>query len=192
MKETIKNLIAAYVGECQARARYEFYAKIARKEGYRKISEIFQLTANQEKSHAKRFFNHIQGLKKNNPEIEIKIEMEADLKLGDTITNLEAAINGESHEEEDMYPESAKVAREEGYEDIAIRFESIAIAERHHKERFQKLLNEVKNKSFFKKEKKVYWACLECGYIHEGETPPEECPSCDHASLHFELLSENF
>ena len=192
MKQTIKNLIAAYVGECQARARYEYYGKIAMKEGYRKISEIFTQTATQEKSHAKRFFNHIQDLKKENPELEIKIEMEPELKLGDTITNLEAAVFGENHEETELYPKFAQIAKEEGLDEIANRFEAIAIAERHHKERFEKLLNEVKNNSFFKKEEKVYWACLECGYIHEGTNPPEKCPSCDHGSMHFELLSENF
>lgn len=192
MEKTIKNLIQSYVGECQARARYEYYAKIAKKEGYRKISEIFQTTANQEKSHAKRFFNHIQEIKNKNSSLNIQIEMEPELKLGDTLTNLEAAIMGETHEEENMYPGFAKIAREEGLDKIADRFEAIAIAEKHHKERFQKMLDEIKGNSFFKKEKKVYWACLECGYIHEGEEPPEECPSCDHSSIHFELLSENF
>ncbi|MDA3837122.1 MAG: rubrerythrin family protein [Nanoarchaeota archaeon] len=192
MKQTIKNLIAAYIGECQARARYEFYSKIALKEGYRKISEIFQATADQEKSHAKRFFNHIQDLKKENQNIEIKIEMEPELRLGDTIANLEAAIAGETHEQEDLYPEFARIAQEEGLTSIAVRFRSIAIAERHHKERFQKILDEVKNNSFFKKEEKIYWACLECGYIHEGKTPPAKCPSCDHESIHFERLSEEF
>jgi len=192
MEQTIKNLIASYVGECQARARYEFYAKIAKKEGYRKISEVFQLTADQEKSHAKRFFNHIQDLKKENPELDIKIEMEPELKLGDTITNLEAAVMGETHEEEDMYPGFAKIAREEGLNEIADRFEAIAIAERHHKERFEKMLSELKAGTILKKEEKVYWGCMECGYIHEGEEPPVECPSCDHKAMHFELLNDKF
>lgn len=192
MQKTIKNLIAAYVGECQARARYEYYAKIAKKEGYVKVQEIFQKTADQEKSHAKRFFNHIQDLKKENPDLEIKIELEPELKLGDTITNLEASVMGETHEEEDLYPEFAKIAQEEGLHKIATRFRMIAKAEQHHKERFQKILDEIKNNSFHKKETKVYWACLECGYIHEEEEPPIECPSCDHPKAHFELLSENF
>lgn len=192
MERTIKNLIQAYVGECQARARYEFYSKIAKKEGYRKISEVFQLTADQEKSHAKRFFNHIQDLKKENSELDIKIEMEPELKLGDTITNLEAAVMGETHEEEDMYPEFAKIADEEGLGEIAARFRAITIAERHHKERFEKMLTELKNNSILKKEEVVYWGCMECGYIHKGIEPPEECPSCDHSRIHFELLNEEF
>lgn len=193
MKKTIHNLIASYIGECQARARYEYYAKIAKKEGFVKIQEIFQTTANQEKSHAKRFFNHVQDLKKElNDASPIQIEIEPELKLGDTITNLETSIFGETHEETEMYPEFAKIAEEEGLPEIATRFRMIAIAEKHHKERFQAILDELKNNSFHKKETKVYWACLECGYIYEGTEPPQECPSCDHPKAHYELLSEKF
>lgn len=192
MERTIKNLITSYVGECQARARYEYYAKIAKKEGFRKIAEIFLQTAEQEKTHAKRFFNHIQDLKKENSNLDISINLEPELRLGDTITNLKSAIDGEHHEADEMYPEFAKIAQEEGLEKIANRWKAISIAEKHHKERYQKILKEIENNSFLKKEEKTYWACLECGYIHEGKEPPVICPSCDHERLHFELLSENF
>jgi rubrerythrin len=193
MKETLKNLIASYLGECQARARYEYYAKIAAKEGSIKIQQIFQTTANQEKTHAKRFFEHIQELKKElNDDTPIIMEIEPELRLGDTQTNLEVAIYGETHEELDLYPKFAETADKEGLHKIATRFRMISIAERHHKKRFQAILDELKNNSFFKKETKVYWACLECGYLYEGEEPPKICPSCDHPKEYYELLSEKF
>ena len=190
MKETIKNLVKAFIGESQVRNRYTFYAKIARQEGYEQIAEIFLLTADNEKEHAKREFEHIQKLSEN--EKEINVEVTAPLSYGTTIENLKAAIAGETYEFEEMYPEFAEVAESEGFEEIANRFRAIAIAEKHHKERFEKLLKEVERKRVFKKEKKVWWVCRECGYVHFGKEAPQKCPSCDHAQSFYQLMCEEY
>lgn len=188
--ETIKNLTKAFIGESQARNRYTFYAKIAKKEGFEQISEIFLQTAEQEKEHAKWLFRLINQLKESDE--PIKVEVEAPTTLGDTAENLKAAIAGENYENVKMYPEFADVAEKEGFPDIAKRLRAITVAEGHHEERYKKLLKEVKGKTVFKKEKKVYWVCRECGYIHEGEEPPEECPSCGHPKSYFERQCEEY
>ena len=191
MKETLKNLTKAFIGESQARNRYTFYAKIAKKEGYEQIAEIFLLTANQEKEHAKRLFEHIQELKKelgNNE--EISVEATAPLVYGTTEENLQAAANGEKYEYSEMYPGFAETAEKENLPKIAKRLKSIAIAEKNHEERYLKLLEHVKNKTFFKRSEKKIWVCRECGYIYEGEEPPKECPSCDHPQSYYELKRE--
>jgi rubrerythrin len=185
--ETIKNLVKAFIGESQARNRYTFYAKIARKEGYEQISDIFLITADNEKSHAKRLFEHIQELKK---EDEIKVEAEAPLVYGDTAENLKAAIAGEHYENTEMYPEFAKTAEEEGHSKIARRLRAIAIAEKNHEERYKKLLAEVEGKTVFKKQKEVEWVCRECGYVHKGKAAPPICPSCDHEQAFFQVKCE--
>jgi rubrerythrin len=194
MKETIENLTKAFIGESQARNRYTFYAKIAQKEGYEQIAEIFLVTADNEREHAKWLFRLINQLKKKSEEKidEIKVEAAAPLTLGNTKENLKAAILGEHYENTRMYPEFAEVAEKEGFKDIAKRLRAIARAEEHHEERYKKLLKEVENNTLFRKEKKVYWVCRKCGYIHEGKEPPEKCPSCDHPKNYFELLSENY
>ncbi len=188
--ETIKNLTKAFIGESQARNRYTFYSKIAKKEGYEKIAAIFELTANQEKEHAKWLMRMINELKEkldNATEYdEIKVEAGCPTILKDTINNLKAAIAGENYEHTDMYPTFADKAEEEGYLEIAQRLRAIAKAESFHEERYQKLLGELENKSVFKKEEKIYWVCHNCGYIHEGEEAPEECPSCSHPRAYFE------
>ncbi|OYT36446.1 rubrerythrin family protein [Candidatus Pacearchaeota archaeon ex4484_71] len=193
MEKTLKNLTKAFIGESQARNRYTFYAKIAKKEGYVKLSQVFLLTAENEKQHAKRLFEHIQELKEklgNNE--EILVEAAAPTTYGNTEENLEASINGEEYEETEMYPEFAKIAEEEGLTKISQRLKSIAIAEKHHKERFQAILNEIKKGTLLKKEEKVVWVCMECGYVHIGPEPPEKCPSCDHPKEYFELKTEKF
>ncbi len=182
---TIKNLIQAFIGESQARNRYDFYAKIAKKEGYEEISEIFSLTAENEKVHAKRIFEHIQKIKENDQ--EIKTEVVAVTQYGDTIENLKAAIKGEKHEYSEMYPGFAQKAEEEGYSDIAERLLAIARAEEHHEERFKKYLEQLENGTLFKKEEEVEWVCRECGYIHFGTEPPEKCPSCDHLKAYYQV-----
>jgi rubrerythrin len=194
MKETIENLTKAFIGESQARNRYTFYAKIAQKEEYEQIAEIFLVTADNEREHAKWLFRLINQLKKKSEEKidEIKVEAAAPLTLGNTKENLKAAILGEHYENTRMYPEFAEVAEKEGFKDIAKRLRAIARAEEHHEERYKKLLKEVENNTLFRKEKKVYWVCRKCGYIHEGKEPPEKCPSCDHPKNYFELLSENY
>lgn len=194
MNRTIENLTKAFIGESQARNRYTFYAKIAKKEGYEQISEIFLLTAENEKEHAKWLFRMIDGLKEESDEDldEIGVEAAAPTVLGDTVENLKAAIAGENYEHTEMYPGFAEVAEEEGYTDIAKRLRAIARAEEHHEERYNKLLAEVEGETVFKKEKKVYWVCRKCGYVHEGKEPPEECPSCSHPTNYFELNCKRY
>ncbi len=191
MKKTIKNLTKAFIGESQARNRYTFYAKVAKKEGFEQIADIFLLTAKNEREHAKWLFRLINKLKDEETE-KIEVDASAPTTLGDTEDNLKAAIEGEHYENSEMYPEFAKIAEEEGFEDIAKRLRAIAKAEEHHEERYKKLLKEVQEKTVFKKEKKVYWVCRKCGYVHEGETPPETCPSCSHPKNYFERKCEEY
>jgi rubrerythrin len=190
MTETLKNLVKAFIGESQARNRYTFYSKVALKEGFVQIANIFTETAEQEKTHAKRLFELIQELKKNNE--AIKVEAECPTVYKTTAENLQAAIDGEHHEHSSMYPEFAKVALKEGFPKIATRLLSIAKAEAHHEERYKKLLEQVKAGTVFKKKTSVTWVCQECGYVHEGKEPPEKCPSCDHAKDYFKLKDENY
>ena len=194
MKKTIENLTKAFIGESQARNRYTFYAKVARKEGFEQIAEIFLITADNEKEHAKRLFEHINELKKksNDSLDEIKVEAVAPTILDTTAENLKAAIAGENYEHTQMYPEFADIAEKEGFLEIAERLRAIAIAEKHHEERYKKLLKEVEAGTVFKKDKEVWWVCRECGYIHFGKEPPEKCPSCSHSRNYFELKCEEY
>lgn len=194
MKETIVNLTTAFIGESQARNRYTMYAKIAKKEGYEQISEIFLLTADNEREHAKWLFRLINELKKESGENleEINVEAAAPTTLGNTAENLKASIAGENYEHTVMYPGFADVAETEGFPRIAKRLRAIAQAEEHHEERYKKLLKEVEGDTVFKKERTVYWVCRKCGYINGGEEPPEECPSCDHPKNYFELKCEEY
>ena len=184
--QTERNLLTAFAGESQARNRYTYFASVARKEGFRQISEIFEETANQEKEHAKRLFKFLEG-----GEVEISAAFPAGV-IGSTAENLQAAAAGENYEWTDMYPSFAKTAREEGFEDIAKVFEAIAVAERQHERRYRGLLANVQAGTVFKKDKPVRWRCLNCGYVHEGTEAPEECPACAHPQAHFELLAENW
>ncbi len=192
MEETIQNLAKAFIGESQARNRYTMYAKIAQKEGYEQISEIFLLTADNEREHAKWLFRLINKLKeKSGKEWDpINVEAEAPTTLGTTAENLKAAIAGEHYENTEMYPDFACVAEEEGFNDIACRLRAIAKAEEHHEDRYKRLLDQVEGRTVFKKGKKVQWVCRKCGYVHEGEEPPGKCPSCDHPKEYFELKCE--
>ncbi|MDD3178506.1 MAG: rubrerythrin family protein [Candidatus ainarchaeum sp.] len=194
MNKTILNLANAYVGECQARNRYTFYAKIAKKEGFEKITEVFEATATQETEHAKWLFRLLNSLlEKNNQKFEdLKLEVEVPTTLGNTKENLKSAIKGENFENTTMYPDYSKIAREEGLDDIADRLKSIAVAEKHHEDRFSKLLKEIENNTMFEKENKVYWICRKCGYLEEGTKPPEKCPSCDHPYNYFEKQCEDY
>lgn len=190
MAQTLQNLAQAFIGESQARNRYTFYARVAQKEGYEQIAEIFLLTADQEKAHAKRLFEQIQELKAGVP--EIKVEAVVPTTYGTTIENLRSAIAGENHEYTQMYPEFAKIAETEGFTDLANRFKAIAKAEAHHEERYQKLLKELEDGTIFKKAKETEWVCRECGYVHTGTTPPEKCPSCDHPQAFYQVKCENY
>jgi rubrerythrin len=183
--ETLKNLMLSYVGECQARMRYDFFAKIANKEKHLKAAKIFTLTANQEKTHAKRFYEHIQKLKENENLPEINLG-EIEVTYSNTIENLKSAINGEHHEYEDLYPKFADVADKEGFPEIAKRFRAISIAEKHHHNRYKELLEEIETGNELKSEEITVWICTECGYIHKGKEPPEICPSCDHPKEYYE------
>jgi len=194
MQKTIQNLVKAFIGESQARNRYSFYAKIAKKEGFEQIAEIFLITAENEKEHAKQLFGLINELKKKTGENldEITVEAASPTIIGTTAENLKAAIAGENYEHTQMYPEFAQVAEEEGLKEIADQLRAIAIAEKHHKERYQKLLKEVEQGTVFKKEKEVWWVCRECGYVHFGEEPPEICPSCKHPRSYYQIKCEEY
>jgi len=194
LSETLENLAKAFIGESQARNRYTFYAKIARKEGYEQIGDIFLKTAEQEREHAKWLLRLINQLKKDLKEDKdvLLVEGEVPTTLGKTAENLKAAIAGEHYEYETMYPVFAKVAEKDGYPDIAKRLLAIAVAEKHHEDRYNKLLKELENNTFFKKDKEVTWVCSKCGYLHEGETPPDICPACSHPASYYQQLCENY
>lgn len=195
MNKTIQNLAFAFIGESQARNRYHFYGKAAKKEGYEKIAEVFFTTADQEKEHATWLMRYINQLKKESDESLDEIEVvkaPVPTVLGKTVENLKAAMAGENHEYTQMYPEFAKVAEDEGYPEIAQRLRSIARAEQHHEERYGKILKELEGGTFFKKDKEVGWICRECGYQHDGLEPPLKCPSCDHERSFYELKCETY
>lgn len=194
MKNTIENLVKAFIGESQARNRYTLYAKVAKNEGFEQIAEIFLITADNEKEHASSLFKLINELKRKSGEKldEVTVEAAAPTVLGSTAENLKAAIAGENYENTKMYPEFAGVAEKEGFPEIAERLRAIARAEKHHEERYEKLLREVEAGTFFKKERDVWWVCRECGYVHFGKEPPEKCPSCDHSKGYFQLKCEEY
>ena len=184
--QTEKNLLTAFSGESQARNRYSYFASKAKKEGYVQISEVFTETANQEKEHAKRLFKFLEG-----GEVEITGSFPAGV-IGTTLENLKDAAAGEHHEQTEMYPEFAKTAREEGFDELADVFEAIAVAEKQHEKRFMDLAANIETGKVFKRDETVTWRCRNCGYLHEGNEAPEVCPACDHPQAHFELLGENW
>jgi rubrerythrin len=184
--KTEKNLLKSFAGESQARNRYTFFASKARKEGYVQIALIFEETGNQEKEHAKRFFKFLEG-----GELEITAGFPAGV-VGTTEENLEAAAGGEHFEWSTLYPEFAKTAREEGFEEIAKVWEAVAIAEKQHEKRYKDLMANIRAKKVFKRAESVVWRCTNCGYLHEGTEAPEVCPACAHPQSYFELLGENW
>ncbi len=183
---TEKNILTAFAGESQARNRYNYFASKARDEGYMQVMAVFEETANHEKEHAKRLFKLLEG-----GEVEINASFPAGV-IGTTAENLKEAAGGERHEWENMYPSFARVAREEGFGEIAEMFEAIAVAEKQHEKRYLGLLANVQSGTVFEKEKSVSWVCRNCGYRHEGEQAPESCPACAHPQAYFELLCENW
>jgi rubrerythrin len=194
MQETIKNLTKAFIGESQARNRYTFYSKVAKQEGFEQIAEIFLITADNEKEHAKRLFEQINKLKSQSKENldEIEVSASAPTIYGNTIENLKAAIAGEHYENSEMYPSFADVADKEGLSNLAKRLRSIAKAEEHHEERYKMLLKEVEGGTVFKKDKEVWWVCRECGYVHFGTEPPKKCPACDHERKFYQIKCEEY
>jgi rubrerythrin len=184
--QTEQNLLTAFAGESQARNRYTFFASKAKKEGYEQISGIFSETADNEKEHAERLFKFLEG-----GEAEISAGFPAGV-IGETTANLKGAAAGENHEYTTMYPEFAKTADEEGFPEIADTMRAIALAEKQHERRYLALLDNINNNRVFKREESVKWRCRNCGYIHDGEEPPEECPACAHPKAYYELLAENW
>jgi len=184
--KTESNLLTAFAGESQARNRYTFFASAAKKEGFQQISAIFEETANQEKEHAKRLFKFLEG-----GELEVTARFPAGV-VGSTLENLRESAGGENHEHTEMYPGFAKIAREEGFEQIANIFEAIAVAEKQHEKRYNDLASNIEAGTVFKRQKKVVWRCRNCGYLHEAAEAPEVCPACTHPQAHFELLGENW
>jgi len=194
VSKTLENLVKAFIGESMARNRYTLFASVARKEGYEQIAEIFLLTADNEFEHAEWHFKNIQELKdkENVTDLEINTDANAPIKLGTTEENLNSAVEGEDYETTTMYPKFADIADEEGYHKIAVRLRAVAKAEEHHRERFKKILEIVKTGTVFKKNKKKYWVCRKCGYVHYGEEPPEKCPSCYHSKNYFQVECEEY
>ncbi|MGM0440185.1 MAG: rubrerythrin [Chlamydiota bacterium] len=184
--KTAENLQIAFAGESQARNRYTYFASVAKKEGYVQISKVFEETASHEKEHAKRLFKFMTG---GETQIEAAYPFGT---IGTTLENLKAAAGGENHEHTSMYPEFAKIAREEGFDVIADVFESIAIAERQHEKRYLGLAKNIEGNTVFQKEDQQSWYCLNCGYRHEGQQAPQACPACKHPRAYFELLKENW
>ena len=184
--QTEKNLLTAFSGESQARNRYTYFASQAKKEGYVQISDIFAETANQEKEHAKRLFKFLEG-----GEVEITGAFPAGT-ISTTTENLKEAAAGENYEHTEMYPGFAKIAKEEGFVNIAVVFNAIAVAEKQHEKRYLDLAANIDAGRVFKREAPAVWRCRNCGYLHEGAEAPKVCPACDHPQAHFELLGENW
>jgi len=184
--QTEKNLLTAFAGESQARNRYTYFSKQARKDGLVQIADIFAETADQEKEHAKRLFKFLQG-----GEIEIAAAFPAGI-IAPTLENLKASAAGENYEWTEMYPTFAKTAGKEGFAAIATVFEAIAVAERQHEKRYLDLAANIEAGRVFKRDQAVVWRCRNCGYIIEGTEAPGVCPACAHPQAHFEILAENY
>jgi rubrerythrin len=184
--KTEKNLLKSFAGESQARNRYTYFASAVRKEGLEQVAAIFEETANQEKEHAKRMFKFLEG-----GELEITASYPAGV-IGTAAENLKASAEGENFEHTKLYPDFAKVAREEGFTDVAAMYENISIAEQHHERRYLALLKNLEGGVVFKRDKNAVWTCRNCGYTHEGAEPPKTCPACLHPTSYFQLLSEIF
>jgi len=184
--QTEKNLLKSFAGESQARMRYDYFSKQAKKEGLEQISAIFTETALNEKEHAKIFFKSLEGRP-----VEITATYPAG-KIGTTLENLQAAAEGENEEWTKLYPEFAKIAKEEGFDDIATAFTMIATVEKAHEERYKKLYNNIESGKVFKHKEKIIWKCLNCGYLHEGDSAPEECPACLHSQSYFQIKENNY
>lgn len=183
---TERNILTAFAGESQARNRYTYFASKAKNEGYVQIADIFEETANQEKEHAKRLFNFLEG-----GEAQITAAFPAGV-IGSTLENLREAAGGENYEHTTMYPSFAAIAREEGFDAIADTFLAIAVAEKQHEKRYLALAANIELDRVFKREQQVVWRCRNCGYLHEEAEAPDRCAACAHAKAHFELLGENW
>eukprot|EP00768_Dysnectes_brevis_P005492 gnl/Dysnectes_brevis/398_a440_3770.p1 GENE.gnl/Dysnectes_brevis/398_a440_3770~~gnl/Dysnectes_brevis/398_a440_3770.p1 ORF type:complete len:211 (+),score=87.32 gnl/Dysnectes_brevis/398_a440_3770:471-1103(+) len=184
--QTEQNVLKSFAGESQARMRYEYFAKAATKEGFQQIAAIFQMTADQEKQHAKRFFRFLEG-----GDLTITAAYPAGV-IGHTAENLLAAATGEHEEWTELYPAFAATAREEGFHEIAAAFTLISKAEKEHERRYRKLYDNLQTGVTFKRDGPVVWICRNCGFLHEGMTAPKKCPACQHPQAYFELRVDNF
>ncbi len=185
--QTEQNLLKSFAGESQARNRYTFFAKIAKKEGYEQISAVFLETAENEREHGKQFFKYLEG-----GMVEITAAYPAG-KLGDpTVANLAAAADGEHEEWVALYPAFADVAEQEGFKDVAGTFRQIAKVEVKHEARYRKLVENIEQGLVFKRPEPVKWICRKCGYIHEGPTAPAVCPACKHPQAYYEIYADNY
>lgn len=184
--KTEKSLMASFAGESQARNRYTYFAGKAKKEGYEQIAAIFTETADQESEHAKRFFKFLEG-----GTVEITASFPAGT-IGTTLENLKASAGGEEHEWTDMYPSFARLARGEGFDDIAKIFDAVSIAEKQHGKRYAALAKNIAEGTVFKKDKPVVWRCRNCGNLHTGTEAPDNCEACAHPKAYFEVLGENW
>jgi rubrerythrin len=184
--KTEKNLLAAFAGESQARNRYTYFAGAAKKEGLEQISRIFIETAENEKEHANVFFKYLEG-----GDVEIMAAYPAGV-IGDAKKNLEAAAAGENMEWTTLYANFAKVAKEEGFPEVARSFEQISKVEKFHESRYRKLIKNIENNEVFKKKATIKWHCINCGYVYEGNEAPKECPACKHPQAYYEVLAENY
>ena len=173
--KTEANLMAAFAGESQARNKYTYYASKAKAEGYNQIADIFTETANNEKEHAKMWFKELHGG-----------------KVPDTLTNLKDAASGENYEWTEMYKEFAETAKEEGFDRIAKLFEEVGKIEKHHEERYMKLVGNINDDLVFKRGEETVWICRNCGYVYVGENAPAACPVCAHPQSFMELKAENY
>jgi len=184
--KTEKNLLAAFAGEAQARNRYTYFASAAKKEGFEQISRFFLETAENEKEHAKIFFKYLEG-----GDVEIVAAYPAGI-IGNTLKNLEAAAAGENMEWTELYAGFANVASEEGFAEVARSFEQIAKVEMFHEKRYRQLAANIAAGETFKKKATAKWHCINCGYVHEGNEAPNECPACRHPQSYYEVLAENY
>lgn len=184
--ETPKNILRAIAGESMARNKYTYFASAAKKEGFEQISAIFLETADNEKEHAKRLMKLLKGGEKST------LENYDFPTVGTTSENLAAAAAGEKYEWGTMYPEFAKTAASEGFEEAAKVFTELVEVEGQHEKRYLKLKQNVDSDQVFKKDGKVYWKCRNCGYVHEGLEAPDECPACAHPKAYYEILAENY
>ena len=184
--KTEQNLLKAFAGESQARMRYDYFAKQAKKEGLEQIAAIFEETSLNEREHAKRFFKFLEG-----GPVEITATYPAGM-IGTTLENLKAAAEGENEEWTTLYPEFAKIAEEEGFKEVAMAFKLIAKVEKAHDERYSTLYSNLENGLVFEREGKVVWKCRNCGYLHEGTKPPLNCPACLHPQSYFEIKESNY
>ncbi len=184
--KTEKNLLKSFAGESQARMRYDYFSKQAKKDGLEQISAIFAETALNEKEHAKRFFRFLEG-----GSLQISATYPAG-KIGTTLENLKSAAEGEKEEWTELYPEFAKIAEDESFMDIAETFRAIAMAEKAHETRYRKLYDNLEKGKVFVSKEKIIWKCRNCGYLHEGDNAPEICPACLHPQAHFQIKETNY